>query len=157
MNNLFYNPKYKTKQIFDINAAPVDDPQPGEAFYWITSENSKIYANFKAYGVSGIKTVEIGSNGSFDPDEVLAGILDSLSQKIAFTSANSTAVSWSGNKAAFTHTLNCLPVVTIYDNGRNLVMADVSATDSAHFSVDFGDRSAVAGTWTCVVAYGSEW
>lgn len=157
MSQLFYNPKFKTKQIFDINAVPVDEPKAGEAFYWITSENSKIYANFKAYGVSGIKTVEIGSNGSFDPDEVLASILEGLSQKISFTSANSSAVSWNGNVAAFTHGLNCLPVVTIYDNGRNQVMADVSATDSAHFSVDFGDRSAVAGTWTCVVAYGSEW
>ena len=157
MSNLFYNPKFKTKQIFEVNLEPTEEPQAGEAFYWLTSSNSKLYANFKVYGISGVKTVEVGAAGSFDPDEVLAGILGSLSEKIAFTSANSSAVSWTGNVAAFTHTLNCLPVVTVYDNGRNQVMADVSATDSAHFSVDFGDRSAVTGTWTCVVAYGSEW
>ena len=147
MNQVFYNP----------NSVPTDEPHAGEAFYWLTAENSKLYANFKVYGIPGVKTIEVNEPETFDADEVLAEIVESMSERISFTSANDESVTWNGNVAEFTHNLACMPVVTIYDSNMNIVMPDISATDSSHFTVNFGSRSAVTGTWTCVVNYGSEW
>ena len=339
--NIFYNPKYKTKQIFDLSVAPVGDPEPGEVFYWISYENSKLYANYKIYGVAQTKTYEITDPQSFNPSAVfenkvksiewddenfaieyadenlshtvpVTGLLKSaslsnnvltfekcganeqditidlsamgkhvasvsvnasskqmtftysdgqsfnvnLSSLLAYTggstgtanvsvaanneitasvkvsgktgnqillendglfvpaasdidlsayatkselngkvdavagkglstndftnslksklesisvsgtvfntikftnSTSDASMYWSGNIGHFTHTLNCIPSVKIYDNNFQEVMVEIIPTSSTHFTADFQNKSSVQGEWTCIVNYGAEW
>ena len=56
--NLFYNPKYRTKQIFELNCEPDTQPGENEVFYWLSTANDKLYANYQMNGRSTL-TFEI--------------------------------------------------------------------------------------------------
>jgi len=100
-------------------------------------------------------------------EENLAGKLEELgytpggsaavpSEKIEFTSADSEKVAWSGNVATFTHGLNGMPAVVLFDNDGKQVLAEVVYVSASTFTIDFGDKSAVTGTWTAVVYRAAE-
>lgn len=65
--NLFYNPKYKTKQIFELNCAPDTQPGNNEVFYWLSTSDGKLYANYKTAGMQSTLTCEITDPASFNP------------------------------------------------------------------------------------------
>lgn len=338
MGNLFYNAKFKTKQIFDITAAPSESPEVNEIFYWLTYENGNLYANYKIYGIAETQRFQITDPQSFNPTQVfenkvksieyddtihaieyedentsytvpLTGLLSNAilsgntltfkksgqneqdivlnlsslgkhvssasvntqtktltlnysdgttypinlssllsysggstetasvsinnsntvtasvkissqsgnqiqqksdglfvpvaseidtssfatksdlndkvdkvegkglstndftnslksklesispsgipSSKISFTkSTNNSQMYWSGNVGYFTHTLNCMPIVTFYDSQGKTVLVEAIATSANSFTADFENKQSVEGTWTCIINYG---
>ncbi len=77
---------------------------------------------------------------------------------IDFTSANQTgSVTWSNDhtEATFTHTLNCYPIVTVYDSDGELSQPIVTVLSGNSFKLSFGDENAVGSDpWHCVINYG---
>lgn len=73
------------------------------------------------------------------------------SEKIEFTSADSEKVAWTDNVATFTHGLNGMPAVVLFDGEAKQVLAEVVYLNASSFSIDFGDKTQVTGTWTAVV------
>ena len=76
---------------------------------------------------------------------------------IEFTSSNSTGVLWNGNVATFTHSLDCIPVVTLYNNTLNQILCEVNVLSASTFSIDFVDKSVITGTWKLIVGYGASY
>lgn len=80
----------------------------------------------------------------------------SISNKvIQFTSSNSDGVVWNDSVAVFTHNMNCVPIVTLYNSNMIQIMCDIQIIDSNTFSIDFQDASIVDGTWKMILSYGT--
>lgn len=75
--NLFYNPKYRTKQIFELNCEPDTQPGENEVFYWLSTANDKLYANYQMNGRSTL-TFEISDPASFNPSISFAEKIKSI-------------------------------------------------------------------------------
>ncbi len=82
---------------------------------------------------------------------------------IQFTRAdNSPQVVWdkqNTNVVTFTHTLNCYPIVQIYDASGEQVYPTIKIKSGTSFEVDFQDASVIGEneTWVCTVTYGAEY
>ena len=130
----------------------------------VTSNGTNPIAGSAVYSAiqSGLGTkpgydafAEVAFTGDYNDLLNKPAIMLPPSQKITFTSANSTNVTWNGNAATFTHTVNCYPIVTIYDSNMEVAYPTVRYLTQSSFTVDFVDKaSIVTGTWTCVVTYG---
>lgn len=77
---------------------------------------------------------------------------------IDFTSANQPGVVvWNNDhtEATFTHTMNCQPIVTVYDSNGELSHPIVTVLTGNSFTLSFGIADAVGEEpWHCVVNYG---
>lgn len=77
---------------------------------------------------------------------------------IDFTSSNQDGiVAWSEDnmEATFTHTLNCYPVVTVYDSNGELSQPVVTVLSGNSFKLSFCENNAVGNeSWHCVINYG---
>ena len=78
MSNIFYNPKYKTKQIFDLTSEPTDTPAENEIFFWLTQDGGSIYANYKLHGEPNTLTYLVADINTFDPSATIAGKVDTI-------------------------------------------------------------------------------
>ena len=77
---------------------------------------------------------------------------------IDFTSSNQAGiVVWSedNTEATFTHTLNCYPIVTVYDSNGELSQPIVTVLSGNSFKLSFGEENVVGSEpWHCVINYG---
>lgn len=148
MNHLIYNAKFKTKQVLDLNISSVGTPSQGQAFYWVTYENNKLYANYKIYGSNTIHKYQITDPQNADVN---------AHKKILFTiNSDNDDIHWTNNIAYFTHGLNCIPSITIYDNNNNNVTISHHLIDADNISIDFGDYT-IQGTWKIIFNYNTAW
>lgn len=80
---------------------------------------------------------------------------------IPFTNANnSPQVVWDSQYAAtFTHSMNCYPIVHVYDNGGNEVWPDVKINSGTSFTLTFDSNNKPGSnqTYICTVTYGAEY
>ena len=83
---------------------------------------------------------------------------------IPFTSSSdSPTVVWDANNpglVTFTHSMNCYPVVLVYDNNREQVYPTVTILSGNSFSLNFESSTCPVGsneTWLCVVGYGADY
>lgn len=105
--------------------------------------------------------------GSYVKNEDLADKLEELGivpgggatvagKKIQFTKADSESVTWNENVATFTHNLDCIPAVVFFDKDNKQVIAEIEYVNANSFTVNFGDKNAIDGTWTAVVYYAGQ-
>ena len=82
---------------------------------------------------------------------------------IPFTNANnSPQVVWDSQYAVtFTHSLNCYPIIHVYDNGGNEMWPDVKINSGTSFTLSFGSNTNTKPgdnqTYICTVTYGAEY
>jgi len=83
---------------------------------------------------------------------------------VKFTKNNSTGVSWSSANgttvATFTHSMNCYPIVQVYDADGLQVYPNVIIVSGTEFKLDFGEPTnpiPAGKTWTCTVTFGAEY
>ena len=81
------------------------------------------------------------------------------SQMIDFTSANTSSVTWNSGKteATFTHTLNCIPNVVVYDNNWELTYVTIqlgSTPNNSTFKMVLDTPVVSSNAWHCIVTYG---
>ena len=157
------NPTYK---YFRYHWTADDGDNFGPYGYGNTESQLQVFDNSVKYVVSGsyssttqylTLTNSDNSTVNIDLSDVQGGGGSSTpnNQLIEFTSSNSTGVSWNGNVATFTHSLNCIPVVTLYNNTLNQIMCQISVLSASTFSIDFQDKSIITGTWRLIVGYGA--
>lgn len=83
------------------------------------------------------------------------------STKIFFTSENSEYVIWDQDKesAVFSHGLNCVPVVTVWDSDGLQLSPEITMLGPTSFRVDFGYELRIVEEhpWYCVINYGGEY
>lgn len=81
------------------------------------------------------------------------------SQMIDFTSADTPSVTWNSGKteATFTHTLNCIPNVVVYDNNWELTYVTIqlgSTPNNSTFKILLDTPVVSSNAWHCIVTYG---
>lgn len=81
---------------------------------------------------------------------------------VNFTSSNSDNVTWdaqSTNKVMFTHTLNCYPIVQVYDSHNEQVYPTIKILSGTSFELDFESEHPIGEneTWLCTITYGAEY
>ena len=132
---------------FDLNT--IDASYKYFRFHWTSDDG----VTFGRYGYGNRQAVmqifDSASNSSND---------SSISNKvIQFTSLNSDNVVWNDSVAVFTHNMNCVPIVTLYNSNMIQIMCDIQIIDGNTFSIDFQDASIVDGTWKMILSYGTEY
>ena len=75
-------------------------------------------------------------------------------KSILFTNANSEEVVWNGNVATFTHNMNCIPVIAIYDDTFEQVLYGIKVINGNSFSIDFKDKNVIQNSWRMIISYG---
>lgn len=81
------------------------------------------------------------------------------SQQIDFTSDNTQSVEWNDGKteATFTHTLNCIPNVVVYDDNWELTYVTIqlgSSPNNSTFKMLLDTPVVSSNAWHCIVTYG---
>lgn len=81
------------------------------------------------------------------------------SQMIDFTSADTPSVTWNSGKteATFTHTLNCIPNVVVYDSNWELTYVTIqlgSTPNNSTFKILLDTPVVSSNAWHCIVTYG---
>ena len=81
------------------------------------------------------------------------------SQMIDFTSDNTASVAWNSEKteATFTHTLDCIPNVIVYDNNWELTYITIqlgSTPNNSTFKLLFDTPVVSSNAWHCIATYG---
>ena len=74
-----YNPKFKTKQIFNLSANVTGNPSDDEIYFWVTFENSKLYANYRLPGEENDRKYHITDPISFNPEQNFSNKVNSVS------------------------------------------------------------------------------
>ena len=77
-----------------------------------------------------------------------------------FTNSNSSAVTWNNahTEATVTHTLNCIPIVTVLNASNEVVQPVITIVSGNSFKMDFVEPNALGNeTWTCLINYGGEY
>ena len=84
-----------------------------------------------------------------------------VSVKLLLTQSGSEYVTWSqDHKAAtITHSLACVPVVTVIDGSGKVVTPDVEVLSGTSFKLDFDVAIAIEANhpWICIIGYGAEY
>lgn len=142
MKQNIYNAKFRTKQIFDLSCTITDIPSANEAYHWLTLENGKLFSNYKL------------SNSTVITKQVSQGNSNPSNKMIEFTTSNSSSVTWNGNVATFTHDMNCIPLIAIYDENLEQILYGIKVINGNSFTIDFKDKSVITGTWKMIVSYG---
>lgn len=109
-------------------------------FHW-SSDNGETYGDYDFGNIQGLNQV-------FDSS------YNRTNKSISFTSNDSDEVKWSEGVATFTHNMNCIPLVFLYDENLEQVLYGIKLIDENSFSIDFKDSSVVTGTWKIVISYG---
>ena len=83
---------------------------------------------------------------------------------VKFTRNNSTGVSWSSANgttvATITHSLNCYPIVQVYDDNGLQVYPNIIIVSGTEFKLDFCEPTnpvPVGKTWTCTITFGADY
>lgn len=102
---------------------------------------------------------QVAFSGSYTDLEDVPSAFIPPSEKIQFTSSNSQNVTWSNAVATFTHSLNCYPIVSVYDENGEQIYPIITILSGTSFSLNFDTDSNPVGanTWTCVVVYGTRY
>lgn len=77
-----------------------------------------------------------------------------------FTNGNSALVTWNSShtQATFTHTLNCYPIVSVFNASKEQVFPNLTILSGNSFKLDFAEANALGNeTWACVINYGGEY
>ena len=138
---------YSNEQLqFDISS--ISKSYKYFRFQW-SNDGGQNYGRYGYGNIEGsIQIFDISSNASEEPATVNSNKL------ISFTSSNSDNVSWLNGVATFTHNMNCIPLVFIYDENMEQVLYGIKVIDGNSFLIDFKDSSIVTGTWKIVISYG---
>lgn len=83
---------------------------------------------------------------------------------VKFSKNNSTGVSWSyannTSVATITHSMNCYPIVQVYDESGLQVYPNIIIVSGTEFKLDFCEPTNPIpdnATWTCTVTFGAEY
>lgn len=83
---------------------------------------------------------------------------------VKFSKNNSTGVSWSyandTSVATITHSMNCYPIVQVYDESGLQVYPNIIIVSGTEFKLDFCEPTNPIPdneTWTCTVTFGAEY
>ena len=138
-----------SEKILQLNIADISSSYKYFRFHWTNDDG----VTFGRYGYGNRQAVmqifDSASNSSND---------SSISNKvIQFTSLNSDNVVWNDSVAVFTHNMNCVPIVTLYNSNMIQIMCDIQIIDGNTFSIDFQDASIVDGTWKMILNYGTKY
>ena len=68
------------------------------------------------------------------------------------TASNNNYITWSGTVATIQHNMNCIPIITIYNN--NLKQVFLSAEIKTANTVDIDFEEIINGTWKIIFSYG---
>lgn len=109
--------------------------------------------------VDSSSLAQVAWTGKYSDLEGKPTTLTPPSQKIDFTSANSTGVSWNSSKteAVFTHSLDCVPNVTVYDNNWELTYVTIQVgptPNNSTFRMVLDSPVVSSNAWHCIVTYG---
>ena len=77
-----------------------------------------------------------------------------------FTSSDDAPqIVWTGSKMTVTHSMNCYPIVQVYDNLNEQVYPTVKILDGNSFELDFTDNGVPAQgiAWKCAITFGAEY
>ncbi len=77
-----------------------------------------------------------------------------------FTNSNSSSVTWNNahTEATVTHTLNCIPIVTVLNADNEVVQPIITIVSGNSFKMDFVEPNVLGSeTWTCLINYGGEY
>lgn len=168
MKQNIYNAKFRTKQIFDLSCNSTETPSTNQVFYWMTYQDSKLFSNYKLSDSTIItkqvlpKEISISKEGGNALVEMEDGLYVPSNQgnsnpsnkMIEFTTSNSSSVTWNENVATFTHNMNCIPLIAIYDDNLEQILYGIKVINGNSFSIDFKDKTVITGTWKMIVSYG---
>ena len=114
--------------------------------YYIDANNIAFYIDEKPQDNETYKLICLSSGCSSNNNK---------NKSFNFTFLNSNYVTWNGNKATFIHNMNCIPIVTIYNNDKKQVFLSVEIIDANTIAVDF--EKVISDTWKIIFTYGTEY
>jgi hypothetical protein len=142
------SPVYSEEQIqFDVTS--IDSKYKYFRFQWIVNDNAGRYG----FGnrESSLQAFERPSSTSSSTT-----IVNNNNKKIEFNTSDSEFVTWNGSVATFTHNMNCIPLIAIYDDNLEQILYGIKVINGNSFSIDFKDKTVITGTWKMIVSYGVE-
>lgn len=138
-------------------------------FSHVSSEMVKVNSSINS-SISAVETLIEAKASTDDLSQVaFTGDYNDLSNKpstfvppsqlIDFTSDNTQSVAWNDGKteATFTHTLNCIPNVVVYDDNWELTYVTIqlgSSPNNSTFKMLLDTPVVSSNAWHCIVTYG---
>ena len=140
-------------------------------FSHVSSEMTKVNSSISS-SISAVKTLieakasvddlsQVAFTGNYNDLLNKPSTLTSTppSQMIDFTSDSTSSVAWNNGKteATFTHTLNCIPNIAVYDSNWELTNVTIqlgSTPNNSTFRMVLDTPVVSSNAWHCIMTYG---